>query len=297
MSRSRIIYCLWKNLICPEIKRAPWGSVILLGIISVLTLYLADQMDDKGIFLLLSKGAWQAVTSGLVASFAFAVLQTLGGIVKSTNDQSIAAMFNDLTEKHGVLAAFNQRGSGDATERYRTLLKKENCRRIWAWGMTNKHFVEQHIDSIVEILNNNQSADVVIAFWSPTTKMELGSVQTTVIDFQCRMEGGAASDWLSKIRERQKTIRDRMGNIKGEIRIYEVSTPAAFSCMLIDSTLFFFPFLTKSDSTSSPMVQCSIIGDVGKAIYRHLDYLWDPKCDASQLIFHRKSTDVIKDFE
>lgn len=280
------------------------SSVIILLLtlaMSYFMLTIAQLAADNGSFLTISKISWLSVTGSVLASTIFLVIQSLTNAIKEGRDSTYKVSYISLVDQFGIKDVYQQRGSEAIRIKYKSLMS--GCRdKMYAVGMSNRHFLEQHTDKILEALQKH-SVDIVIAFWNPTSTMKIFSgneiVDKNILDIQCLLENGASSaaDWIGNITTRQIRLRDKvkeLQNVTGELRIVNISHPANFTSLIIDDDVFFFPFLAGAESTNDPTLHCSASTGVGTSILQHFNRLFSDK-EVCQTVYHRKNNENIID--
>ncbi|NUQ77827.1 MAG: hypothetical protein HUU21_30190 [Polyangiaceae bacterium] len=285
---------LWTATLYHAIRQSNWIAIAVTGVFSLILFIAAEVSPTEGTWGI-SKASWLSVCGGVFASFLFLCIQSMLSALKATNRDMYKAAFNELVEKHGIKTVFSQRGSDDVITLYRKLLSSPR-RRIWAIGMTNKHFVDQHLESLVHVLTSYQ-IDLVIAFWDPSTTLivrQNGGRARSIIEAQSALEGNPGSKWGETIRQRQLRIANAVKDqpIRGDVRIVNVSSVTSFSCFIIDDDLFFFPFLANTDSTNDPTIYCAAEGSVGRSIIDHFTKLLQ-NSEVCTTTYHQKETTVV----
>ncbi|WP_437304472.1 hypothetical protein [Sorangium sp. So ce388] len=289
---------LWTATFYHAIRKSNWLAIGVSGAFSLIIFVAAEISPERGVWGI-SKASWLSVCGGVFASFLFLCIQSALIALSTTNRDVYRAAFDDLVEKHGVKAVFSQRGSDDIKALYKKLLAAPH-HRVWAIGMTNKHFVEQHLASLVDTLRKYE-IDLVIAFWDPATTLTVkqnGGRSRSIIEAQAALEGSPGSRWDEVISKRQRRIVDAVNGqpIRGEIRIVNISSVTSFSCFVIDDDVFFFPFLAHADSTNDPTIHCAAEGSIGNSIIEHFTKLLRHS-DVCATAYRQKGSDVLVDLK
>jgi|GEM_PF-5725721 len=252
------------------IDRSQIAAIIFTCVITFM-LFLLIEKDKSEIIYGISRTSWMAIITSLLAAAIFLIIQWLVSLFEKVKPLIFQDTWHELVEKYGLKKIYSQRGSSEIVKQYDELIK--NARnRIWAFGMTNKHFVEQHKSTITNLIKK-KGVDVVIAFWNPKTKMILNENEIkSIIGIQEIIEDNTESINIEgKIKSRQKGFTNEIVNvkIKGRIKIINISSPTNISCFIIDDEVFFFPYLSGPDSTDDPAFHCSASIGIGKRIYEH----------------------------
>ena len=206
-------------------------------------------------------------------------------------------MWSDLVDEQGLKNIFTQRGSENAVKTYADLIRNAD-KRVWAIGMTNRHFLRQHTHTLLEGLKT-KDLDVVISFWNPSATLRVpledasedAQTERSIIEVQATLEQGASpnTDWANLVAEVELEFikrLDELPSIAGQVKILHCSHTSNFTCLVIDTDLFFFPFLDGTDSTNDPIIHCQTTRGIGRRIELHLSGLI-PRSTFCDLIYHR----------
>ncbi|MEU1599334.1 hypothetical protein ABZ468_42675 [Streptomyces sp. NPDC005708] len=264
------------------IKRARATAIVLTCLISFLLL-LVIQLSSSAKILGLSKDTWLNVAGSVFATALFLFIESAVQAVKGVEESVEKNAYREIVEEQGILEVFSQRGDDRVLALYERLISDAES-RIWAIGMTNGHFVHQHLQEICARLHR-QPLDVVIAFWDPDTTVSRptapgsSSASVNLLSVQSQLEGKhiSSDDLKQTVRVRQEQVQeavDRIGTqLAGRVRIVDITHVANFTCLIVDDQVFFFPFLAGPDSTNNPTLRCSAQGQIGRAICRHVEHL------------------------
>jgi hypothetical protein len=290
----------WKALRL-SIRRSNMVLLVISFIISFLLFKIAENSDATGKFMGLSDESWLSVTASMFAATLFLFLQSFIGLISATEENVYRQKYREYVDTFELRNIFSQRGAPDILAVYESIIRNAT-KRIWAIGMTNRHVIDQHTDSIVNAIRRHP-IDVRIAFWNPASKIQIAHREedklASLIDIQCELEDGAAghANWDSTIKGRQNRLKARVeesGSCEGMIRIINISLPSNFSCLVVDEDLFFFPFLSGPESTNDPIIHCSANGGIGKRVYEHFERIMESGL-VSETIYHRDANEDIID--
>jgi hypothetical protein len=287
---------LWTTAFYHAIQKSNWLAIAMTGAFSLLLLMLSENSSVAGTWGI-SKATWLSVCGSVFASFLFLCIQSALSALRGANSDVYRLAYDDLVEKHGVKTVFSQRGSEEVKALYKKLLTSPR-RRIWAIGMTNKHFVEQHMSAVVSTLKTHE-IDAIIAFWDPATTLAVkhnGGKTRSIIEAQSALEGTPGSRWDDVISTRQRRIVDAMSGqaIRGQLRIVNISLTTSFSCFVIDDDIFFFPFLAHADSTNDPTIHCVATGSIGISLIAHFTKLLEHSEICATAFEQKGATVVVK---
>src|SRR5262249_32574681 len=146
------------------ITRARLSILFLAGIISLL-LFLVGELAQDGALLGVSKATWQNVTGGVFAAFLFYLVQWMVELVRDTETTRKEEVFRHFFEVQGIHTVFTSRGAADVKERYTETITNAK-KRVWAVGMTNRHFATQHATALAKLLSSHP-IEIVVVFWDP----------------------------------------------------------------------------------------------------------------------------------
>ncbi|MFD0735893.1 hypothetical protein [Planotetraspora mira] len=249
-------------------------------------LLLLVELSDRNDLFGLSKATWLSVVGSIFAAALFLFIESTVRAINVTEKNVEQELYRRLVHEQGILDVHNQRGDDRVTELYRKLISNAET-RIWAIGMTNGHFVIQHLPAICERMVK-RPLDVIVAFWDPEASIlrpqsyEGSTAPISLLSLQSHLEGKHIQDddLTQTVRRRQDQIRSAIEPLTpliGHIRIFEIAHVANFTCLVVDDQVFFFPFLAGPDSTNNPTIRCATDGRIGEAILHHLSHLLGSK--------------------
>lgn len=275
----------WK-LFKLTIKRSEIIAIILSAAISFLLFALIEK-NKQGIFWGISVDSWRAVASSIFAASLFLFIQWIIAQLKHTEDNFYKIQYVNLIENNGIKSIYYQRGGENIIALYKQLIANSK-RRIWAIGMTNNHFCDQHFDNILDRMEKRRGdfgsgnpIDFVVSFWNPSISFFDDAKNQNlekILEIQSFIEKGSFphSNWQkiveSKKNELIKKIETRR-NLKGNFKITYTTLPTNFTCFVIDDDVFFFPYLSGPDSTNNPTIHCDSLKGIGISITNHLEKL------------------------
>lgn len=265
------------------LKKINWLAIIITVAITWLLLWAATSQDSDKVWGGLAQSTWAAVTGSVFAAALFLLIRTFLNAVEKTETTFTKKYYQDLAELQGVRSVFDQRGSTEAVLLYKELISKaEN--RIWAFGMLNRNFIDQHQKKLAWLLQNKH-IDILIGFWEPEAKLsyydssdEDNQTTTGIIEAHSILKGDPhpRTDWASAIEVRENgflTAIDDLPFVTGQLRIVHVTIPTNISCLIIDDEVFFFPFMAGPDNNTDPMIRCAADVGIGKCIVAYFEKL------------------------
>lgn len=288
MRAKQVLVRVWITVMWTLFKGVNWLAIIALGIITYLLLANSEQDSYFG----LTQTAWFSVCGSVFASFLFLLLQILTALFKDSTAKSFEAIYDDLVVTKGLCAVHFQRGSEELIKEYHENLQSAS-KRIYAIGITNRHFVNQHLSSLTETLSSRK-IDVIVAFWDPDTEISIKRNGTAksykATDFHALMEHGTQSSYSDIVHKQQKVIIEKVNSlttIKGRLRVLSLSSLTNFTCFIIDDDVYFFPFLARNvESTNDPTIHCSSKTGLGKIILEHFEQLFS-RAEACATVFEK----------
>lgn len=255
-------------------------SEIVIGtsvfIITLLVFYIVEKHGAGNYFWGISIKSWSAVFGSLLAASAFLLVQFIIRLAKETKETVHDEQYKHICEKQGVKTIYEQRGSSEIVRLYKSLIEK-STKRVWAIGMTNRHFCNQHFDIILPKLKSKEF-DCIISFWDPNIKMVRSGFDENIINLQELIENGVISDsdYVKAIETRIDGLVQKLKKIKslnGNIKFVYTCSPTNFTCFVIDDDIFFFPFLSGPESTNTPTFHCDATIGIGSQILKHIDLI------------------------
>jgi hypothetical protein len=265
------------------------AAMFLTFIVSLLFLFLAEWSSNNGTFNV-SKVTLQGVSGSVFAAALFLVLQSVIDALSEAKREVYSTYYKDVADKHGIKELFSQRGGDDVVGQYRHVISRAK-NRIWAVGMTNRHFLLQNQDAILDRVSSHK-VDVRISFWDPKPSIDIDGQQMSLIGLQATVEAGSkkvTADWNHVIEERQRSlvqVIEAGGSLRGEVRLLNTRNPAAFTCLIVDDDVFFFPFLAMPESTNHPTIRCDATLGIGKEIATHVKHQFDSDL-LTTCVYHR----------
>jgi hypothetical protein len=262
------------------LDQAPWHATIILLTISFISAWAIQSQIDQWSIFGLNKQTTLAVAGSVFAASIFYVLQRLVVAIKQSEELMHKQYYKQLHENYGVKEAFVSRGDEKIKVRYDDLISKAT-QRVWAIGMSNKCFHERHKHTVQKILCS-RAVDIRVVFWDPQTSIhrsEPNNLDMRILDIQNTLEGNIEIEdkWEDDIGERYKSLFNGINNneIRGNMSVFYWSLPTNFSCMVVDSSVFFFPYLAAGESWQQPMLYSSSQTGIGKNIVKHLTKIFD----------------------
>ena len=236
-------------------------------------LFVSANSGNSEKAVIMAPQTWMPVTGSVLAAAIFLCLQRFISFVQGAEEVTTNAIYDNIFMEQGIIKVFDQRGSTEIRKEYVNSIKKAK-ERIWAFGMTNRQFIDQHEDMIVKAMQRKE-LDVIIGYWDPEAKIEIGGFSNSLVNIQHDLEEPAFGDkdQVEKIRARQNKTRGKIikakNKIKGKIKIYNMTLPSSFSCMVADDDVYFFPYLAGPESSNDPMILCTAEKGVGRSIVNH----------------------------
>lgn len=268
------------------LNQAPWHATIILVTISFLSAWAIQSQIDQWSIFGLNKQTTLAVAGSVFAASIFYVLQRIVVAIKHSEELMHKEYYRQLHEHYGLKEAFASRGDENIKLIYDDLISKAT-QRVWAIGMSNKCFHERHKDTVQKLLCS-RAVDIRVVFWDPQTSIhrsDPNKLDMRILDIQNTLEGNIKIEdkWEEDIEERYKGLFNGINKneIRGNMSVFYWSLPTNFSCMVVDSSVFFFPYLAAGESWQQPMLYSSSQTGIGENIFKHLTKIFDSQFSVS----------------
>jgi len=267
------------------------GLIFLISFLLFATIDLYTAGAQIGAF---SKESWRSVAGSVLAAAILLIVQELTQLVKGAEDTVYKNIYHDFVENHGLMAIFPQRGDVAAVEAYKISIGQAHL-RIWAFGMTNRHFLEQHTEAVIKRLSTVDDIDIRVIFWNPSANIRVSDQnvdERSLLDVQDSIEkqSSTPSSLSHLVREKQQKLQERVAlvvNPRGMMQIVDVAHGANYSCLIVDDAVFFFPFVSGPDSTNNPTIKCCAAAGIGRAIFEHCKILLSHE-GVTRVVYERK---------
>jgi len=288
--QKSIFVSSWFKALYRLLRNVNWIAIFITLVIAWLFLAITESAQQTAVFAGFSKTTWAAVGGSLFAASLFLTVQSFIDAIKKAEADTYRDFYEDLALDFGVKSIYEHRGTSATNMTYRTLMEGAT-HRIWAIGMTNRHFIKEHASLIVEKLRN-KPIDVIVAFWHPDAKLQLPNQGRTappsIIESQARIEGvaGNADEWSKMVIQQENTLLrlvDALPAVRGNLKILHLAIVTNITCLVVDDDLFFFPFLARVESTDDPTIHCTADAKLGSKIVQHFENLFanDNACTVS----------------
>lgn len=281
---KRFFVSNWYQIAFHLIQRINWFAIVITLLIALLFLAATASGDQATLVVGFSKATWAAVAGSVFAASLFLSVQSIIDAIKEAAPTLYKKFYDSMVHDIGLKGIYEVRGS-KTNEIYKSLITKAE-KRIWAIGMTNRHFIDNHQSAIVHLICN-KPIEVIVAFWDPGAKLEINSsgkrTSQSIIESQLNFEHGtvnSATHWAATIKKRQNellTVVKQAKATNGELTIMNLAVVTNISCLIIDDDVFFFPFLAAIESTDGPMIHVTANDKLGQPIVKHFEALFNSK--------------------
>ena len=186
-------------------------------------------------------------------------------------------------ETYGISDVIPNKSGKDAIDLYTSSIKDAQV-RVWAMGISNNQFIDQHLKNIQARKLLKPTLDVKILFFDPESTVSNGRIKkgTPLINL---------FDFPEKIYSSNKrpfNVRDHSEKVKQDPSLasaYFVTLPSYFSMLVIDDRVFFFPFLAiAEDAASNPIIVLNAQKNLGSKLVKHFE-----KLASNALLCHKVS--------
>jgi hypothetical protein len=284
---KHVLYLFWKSL--QQIRYLPFVIVIIL-IIVIFALIIPFTQDGRIIFYNDKELTLSIFTAILTGAIVFLLIELFSKIFLAGKKESSELFLKEIFIKHGLEDIFSARGINDEYEK--RILKAKN--RIWAIGMTNSNLKKYQLSNILSRISSNENIDVVISFWAHDSKFHIEYIsqnEISIINQQLLIEDKKTigQNVITGSCNEIKAEYQKIKNLKaGNLKLVEMTLPSNFTCFIIDDDVFFFPFLSTVESTSSPTILCNINRGIGKDIFEHFRNVL-AKEEVTKIVYDSKS--------
>lgn len=259
------------------LRASSWVVALFLCLAATLfTVWVQAETQSFRLFGM-SRVTLLAVGSSMLASTIFWILHELLSLLKTTPEKVESEYFERLQKSAGIHSVHPQRGGEDAQRAYSRMIARAR-NRIWAVGMTNGAFVDQHFEKLISRCRERRGIDARICYWDYECQLNLPSGKTIeLFEAQERLEKGVETsgvEWNAKMREQLGKVLGRLDSeddLRSAIRVFLFAIPTNISVLVVDDDLFFFPFLSNSASNFDPHIHCSASCGVGGRIVGHYE--------------------------
>lgn len=273
-----------------SIKKSEIIALILSAMISFLIFSIVEKYKS-GDYWGISIESWRAVASSIFAASLFLFIQWIIDQLKSSENNLYKNKYEEVIDKNGIKHVYYQRGGEKIISIYKELIKNSK-KRVWAIGMTNNHFCEQHFKNVLDLMEvrrgdftSGKHIDFIISFWDANICFFDCNKQVSthnILELQTFIEKGSfpRSSWSKMIGDKQQDLIRKIESrkkINGNFKIINLSIPTNFTCFIIDDDVFFFPYLSGPDSTTDPTIHCDANKGIGLSIVNHIQKITSTK--------------------
>lgn len=280
----------WK-VIWTLLKAAPWLTSILIFLFGLLLVVFLDRTPDDHTSSSIRHDTFVGIAGSFFASTAFLLAFNLIEAIRRAPPTEEKQYHDRLSRDFGIDTAFEQRGSEIVSNEYQQLAVAAR-KRIWALGISNRAFLARNTEALLTSLSHPSKVDIRIGFADATSTLKLGwnGQITTLTAIQAQLEDKTPSteQWNSKIQALVTTHfqnAPRRSAVTGTLSAWWVCSPCLFTCLVIDSHVFFFPMLARGHSGQDPTIQLKADSLLGKQIVEHMDFLLSDKNPFSHRFF------------
>jgi hypothetical protein len=281
------VFLFWASL--ERIRYLPFVIVIIM-IITIMALIIPSIQEKKFILYNDINLTLSIISSILAGAIIFLIVEFFSRVFIAGKKESSEIYYDKLFIEQGLESIFSSRGINQV---YKDKILKARY-RIWAVGMTNGNLIAHQLDNIINRISIIENIEVVISFWSESSSFKKtynNQKEISIINQQLLIEDGKEIS--------QKLIRDRYSKIEkeykdsknpksGRLKIVEMTLPSNFTCFIIDDDVFFFPFLSTVESTSSPTILSNINRGVGNEIFKHVEKVLS-EVEVTRIIYDSKN--------
>lgn len=208
------------------------------------------------------------VLASVAASCAFyAVLET-GIHISDSSGRAELTRLSRFEDQYGISDALLNKSGDNAIELYRKSIQEAKI-RVWAMGISNNQFIDQHWTNIKARKLQEPLLNVTVLFFDPESTVSRIGIQegTPLINLFDFPEATYNSDKrASNVHKHSREIA--LDSIRPSV--YLVTLPSYFSMMVVDDRVFFFPFLAiAEDAASHPILVLDANKNLGERLVKH----------------------------
>lgn len=249
------------------------GSIVLT-LATLLVVVGFQDMPESARFLNFERAVLLSITTSMAASGVFfAVVESFRALT-DRHSAKISERLKHLERDLGIQDVFSSKSQRETIEKYKLTIASA-CFRIWAVGLSNNQFLEQHSAIIKQRRRSKPALDVRVHFFDPDASV---SHALTEIESFPLVNLFDFPRTLYQSEKRRTDIRAAASSVLKDqelrARVFYVLVPSYFSLMIVDNTAFFFPYLVApEDASSNPMFMIDTSGEIGERLVQHVEQL------------------------
>lgn len=251
------------------------GAVAIIFILFALymTIWVQDMPPDGRILNMQQPVLLSVVTSVAASAVFFFVVEALRSYIDRDTVEN-ASRLHRLQNEIGIREVYASKSQREIIAEYKRTIATARY-RIWALGLSNNQFVDQHSLAIRHRKHAYPGLDVRVHFFDPDATVCSPAITDSdfplvnIFDFPTHL-------YRSEKRKQdahsfaQRVLADR----ELDARVFFVLIPCYFSMMIVDDTAFFFPYLmAPEDASSNPMMMVDTTGEIGARLVDHVAQL------------------------
>jgi len=257
-------------------------SVLIIGIFFLLTVLL-KKIPEGNEILGLSKAIWIAISGSVLASAIFTILFGSINYFIAAKEKMEEDYFKKYHNEFGIKTIYSQRGNEEVCKEYSDLLSKAKS-RIWAIGIDNSNFYNDHIGILKYKFQTETLIDILVCFLSTDSKIKLHPNQSDEQEIEISNAFYILSDGIDKNMNSATTKRinslintfETINKRTGRLRIFELTSSTFFTTFIIDDDVFFFPYVcTSSELSKTPIIRVSANLTLGEHIIKHYEKIFN----------------------
>lgn len=247
---------------------------MIFTLLALLATVGIQDMPEQMRILNFDRNVLLSIVASLSASGAFfLVVESF----RSWNESIIsrdADRLKKIEETLGIKGVFTSKSQAEAIAEYKKRINDAKS-RIWAVGLSNNQFLEQHSAVIKVRKQSHPFLDVRVFFFDPDALVSSVPANLpshpliNLFDFpkQVYMSEKRANDARHFA---QRIIADTATGAT----VHFALIPSYFSLMIVDDIAFFFPYLmAPEDASSNPMMMVDTKGEIGSRLVEHVQQL------------------------
>lgn len=249
-------------------------GAVILGLAALLLTVGVQDLPDNARVLNFERPVLLSIMTSVAASAAFfAVIETL----RYFSDQKTAAITQRLErfEKElGIRDVFSSKSEREIVRKYKRAVAGART-RVWAVGLSNNQFLEQHSDTIKQQRRAHANLDVRVHFFDPAATVSNAPAGISSLPLINLFDFPTSLYQSDKRKSAARAFAARiLADTELRARVFFILVPSYFSLMIVDEIAFFFPYLAApEDASSNPMMMVDTAGEIGIRLVQHVEQL------------------------
>lgn len=248
-------------------------SLILMLVVLLIIVGVQDLPEQSRILNLQPMVLLSILASVAASSAFFTIVEVFRALTERASAKE-AARLERFEKELGIKDVFSSKSQREIIKIYKEAVSNAQS-RIWAVGLSNNQFLEQHQTTIKLRRHAYPALDVRVHFFNPDAEVNekgLGFTDYPLINLFDFPKSIYKSD--KRKNDAREFAKDILSDKGISARVFYILLPCYFSLMIVDETAFFFPYLAApEDASSNPMMMVSTSGEIGTRLVQHVEQL------------------------